>query len=74
MKENREMLRFRFYAETDVEIDPTITDWERYARWLENLAIKDINKEILKENKMLLNKMQEARDILERGITGARAK
>lgn len=74
MKETREMLRLRFYAETDIEIDPTITDWKRYAKWLEAISIKEINKELLKENTMLLNKMKEAMDILEKGITGARAK
>lgn len=74
MKESKEMLRLRFQAETDVEIEPVPADWRRYAEWLEALAVKELNKEMLKENEMLKNRMQDAMDIFEKGITGARAK
>lgn len=74
MKKSQKMLRLRFQAETDMEIDPAPADWQRYAQWLEALAVKELNKEMLKENEMLRNRMQEAMDILEKGITGARAK
>jgi len=74
MKESKEMLRFRFQAETDVEIDPTPADWQQYAGWLEVLAINELNNELLKENEMLKQKMREAMSVLEKGITGARAK
>lgn len=70
LKKSTEMLRLRFYAETDVEIGKTHVDWQRYAEWLEALAIKELNKEMLMENEMLRNRMQEAMYALEKGITG----
>ena len=71
MKESREMLRQRFQAQTDIEVDPQPGDWKRYAEWLEKLSIKELNSELVKENEMLRNKIQEAMDVLEQGITGA---
>ena len=71
MKESREMLRQRFQAQTDIEVDPQPGDWKRYAEWLEKLSIKELNSELVKENEMLRNKIQEAIDVLEQGITGA---
>lgn len=73
MKESRKVLRQRFEAQTDIELAQK-PDWKRYAEWLEALAIKDLNKEILRENEMLRSRMQEAMDVLEKGITGARVK
>lgn len=71
MKESREMLRQRFQAQTDIEVDPQLGDWKRYAEWLEKLTIKELNSELVKENEMLRNRIQEAIDVLEQGITGA---
>ena len=71
MKESREMLRQRFQAQTDIEVDPQPCDWKRYAEWLEKLPIKELNSELVKENEMLRNRIQEAMDVLEQGITGA---
>ena len=71
MKESREMLRQRFQAQTDIEVDPQPCDWKRYAEWLEKLSIKELNSELAKENEMLRNRIQETIDILEQGITGA---
>jgi hypothetical protein len=74
MNESREILRQRFQAQTDVEIDPEPENWKRYAVWLEKLSIKELNSELAKENEMLRNKMQEAMGALEAGITGTRTK
>lgn len=71
MKESRDMLRQRFQAQTDIEVDPQPGDWKQYAEWLEKLSIKELNSELVKENEMLRNKIQEAMDVLEQGITGA---
>ena len=74
MKESKKMLRLRFQAKTDVEIDPTPSDWQQYAEWLEVLAIKELNNEMLKEHGMLKQKMRQAMDVLEKGIVGTRVK
>lgn len=68
------MLRQRFEAQTDIELAQNPADWKRYAEWLEALAVKELNKKMLRENEMLRNRMQEAMDVLEKGITGARIK
>ncbi len=64
------MLRQRFQAETDVEVEPVPADWEQYALWLENLAIHELNNELIKENKFLRNKIEQASKALVEGITG----
>lgn len=71
MKKNKEMLRQRFYAQTDVEIVENPGAWEQYAKWLEKLAIKELNTELVKDNDALRDKMQEAMDTLDEGLTGA---
>lgn len=68
MEESRQKLRLLFQAETDVVIEPHPEDWKQYAEWLENLAIKELNNEIVKENELLLKKIREAMNILEEGI------
>ncbi len=70
-KESREMLRQRFQAQTDVEVDPQPEDWRRYAEWLERISIKKLNNELAEENEMLRNRMQTAMNVLEAGVTGA---
>jgi len=45
-------LRERFYSETDIEL-AVLSDWESYAKWLEQLAIRRINAEVVGENKVL---------------------
>ncbi len=70
MKKSRAMLRQRFQAETDVEMDPQPQDWGKYAVWLEGLAVKELNNELVRENEFLRAKMGEAADVLEEGITG----
>ncbi len=74
MKESKDLLRQRFQAQTDIEVDPQPQDWKQYAEWLEKLAVKELNNELIIENEVLWNRMREARDVLEEGITGARAK
>ena len=71
MEESKQKLRLRFQAETDVVIEPDSEDWKQYAEWLENLAIKELNNEIVKENELLLKKIREAMKALEEGINGA---
>ncbi|MFA5879986.1 MAG: hypothetical protein WC860_07420 [Candidatus Margulisiibacteriota bacterium] len=56
MNETSEELRLRFEAETDIQIDEKLLDWKPYAIWLENLAIQQVNNEIITEN----NKLREA--------------
>ncbi len=74
MKESRDLLRQRFQAQTDIEIHPQPEDWKQYAEWLEKLAVRELNNELVRENEMLRNRMQEAVNVLEEGITGARRK
>ncbi len=74
MKANRNPLRERFQAETDVEIDPQPEDWRRYALWLEKLSLKELNNELIRENELLRSRMRKAMDTLEAGITGRYAK
>lgn len=71
MKESRQRLRLRFQAETDVDVDPCPQDWKRYAEWLEKLAIDKLNNQLVKENNLLLKKIQEAMDALEEGMKRA---
>jgi len=70
MEESRETLRLAFEAETDIVIELYSEDWKKYAQWLENLAIKELNSEIIKENEQLRNALEEAMNILENGMTG----
>lgn len=70
MKEGKAILRQRFEAETDIEIDQQPRDWGKYATWLEKLAIKELNNELARENELLRNKMEEAVNVLEEGIAG----
>lgn len=71
MPESKQKLRLRFEAETDVVIEPYPEHWKQYAEWLEDLAIKELNNEMVKENERLLQKMRDAMDALEEGIKGA---
>jgi hypothetical protein len=65
MEESKERLRLAFEAETDVVIEAYPEDWKRYAEWLENLAIKKLNNEVIKENELLINAMQKAMKALD---------
>ena len=65
MEESKERLRLAFEAETDIVIDAYPQDWKKYAEWLENLAIKKLNNEVIKENELLRNAMQKAMSTLD---------
>ena len=65
MQESKEKLRLAFEAETDVVIEAYPEDWKKYAKWLENLAIKKLNNEVIKENELLRNAMQKAMKALD---------
>ncbi len=65
MEESKERLRLAFEAETDIVIDAYPKDWKKYAEWLENLAIKKLNNEVIKENELLRNAMQKAMKALD---------
>jgi 2-phospho-L-lactate transferase/gluconeogenesis factor (CofD/UPF0052 family) len=69
MKQNKKMLRLRFYAETNVELRSKADDWKSYAEWHEKLSAKKVNNEILQSNDLLRSKLRQAMDILEEGIT-----
>ncbi len=69
MRDSRTMLRQRFQAETDIEMDPQ-GDWGKYAVWLESLAVKELNNELVRDNEFLRTKMEEAAYVLEEGIKG----
>ena len=71
MNESKEMLRQRFYAQTNIEIGEHPGAWEQYAKWFEKLVIKELNAELVKDNDALQDKMQEAMDALDDGLTGA---
>lgn len=74
MEKIREKLRLRFQAETDIEIGPGSRDWNKYAEWLEGLAVIEITEGLVKENDMMRRKMIEAIRILEKGIAGCYTK
>ena len=61
-KGSKDMLRQRFEAETDIEIESKPSEWKQYAEWVEKLSIKKINNKLVRENEMLRNRMQEAID------------
>jgi hypothetical protein len=65
MEESKERLRLAFEAETDVVIEAYPEDWKRYAEWLENLAIKKLNNDVIKENELLITAMQKAMKALD---------
>jgi hypothetical protein len=103
-KESKDMLRQRFEAATDIEIEPSQSEssdsqfpgssqgftprevalcsspdmsgcqrglhWKEYAEWIEKLSVRKINNELVRENEMLRNRMQEAMNTLEAGISG----
>lgn len=64
-----EEFRLRFEAETDIEKLKTIHDWKRYASWLEVLAYKKINSELVKENYKLRQAFYDVIDILDINLT-----
>ncbi len=66
--ETKQRLRSRFEAETDVVVEPDHENWKQYAEWLENLAVGELNNELVKENELLLKKMRDAMEALEQGI------
>jgi len=37
------LLRSRFEAETNIQISPNPEDWQRYAEWLEELNVHELN-------------------------------
>ncbi len=65
MEESKERLRLAFEAETDMEIETYPRDWKKYAEWLENLAIENLNNDVIKENELLRNAMQKAMSALD---------
>lgn len=71
MNESKQMLRSRFEAETDVVLCLEHNDWKRYAEWLESLAIKKLNNELIKENRLLRNQIRRSMSVLEKAIIGS---
>lgn len=74
MEQGKEALRLRFESQTDIVLVPHPEHWQEYAEWLEELAVKELNNELVRENELLRNKITEAMDALEEGITGAYSK
>lgn len=74
MEQGKEALRLRFESQTDIVLVPHPEHWQQYAEWLEELAIKEINTELVKENEWLRDRMSKAMQTLEEGITGAYSK
>ncbi len=68
MDESKDALRARFEAETDIVLVPHPEHWKQYAEWLEELAVKELNNELVRENELLQNKIKEAVDVLEKGF------
>ncbi len=68
MDESKDALRLRFEAETDIVLVPHPEHWKQYAEWLEELAVKELNNELVRENESLQNKIKEAMDVLEKGF------
>lgn len=74
MEQGKEALRLRFESQTDIVLVPHPEHWQQYAEWLEELAIKEINTDLVKENEWLRDKMSKAMQTLEEGIAGAYSK
>ena len=68
MEESIKKLRFDFEAETDIVVDKSPEDWQRYAMWLEKITVNELNKQMVKENVVLKDMMQEALNLLQEGI------
>lgn len=68
MEDSIRKLRFDFEAETDIIIDKSPEDWQKYAKWLERLTINEMNNRMIKENTVLKDMMQEALNVLQEGI------
>jgi hypothetical protein len=68
LDEGKEVLRLRFEAETDIVLAPHPKHWQEYAEWLEELAVKELNNELVKENNVLQKKIAAAMDALEKGV------
>jgi hypothetical protein len=68
LDEGKEVLRLRFEAETDIVLVPHPEHWQEYAEWLEELALKELNAELVKENNVLQKKIAAAMDALEKGV------
>jgi hypothetical protein len=71
VKKMKKKLRARFQSETDIKIVSKSEDWDKYAEWLEDLNLKEINTGVVKENDFLRKSMEEAFEILKKGIEGA---
>lgn len=66
MDQGKEALRLRFEAETDIVLAPPPEHWKQYAEWLEELAVKELNMELVRENELLQKKITAAMDVLEK--------
>ncbi|MFA5880128.1 MAG: hypothetical protein WC860_08165 [Candidatus Margulisiibacteriota bacterium] len=78
MKSSIKTLHSEFYAQTDIKIAvgnkkncslQQLYDWQKYAKWLENLSIEKINNDLIKENNFLHKKIYESIDTLEIAIS-----
>lgn len=69
MEEVQNLLREQFESETNISMSINPRSWERYSKWLEKIKSKNINNEIIIENKFLKEKMNKAIDILYEGIS-----
>lgn len=67
MKEGQKLLRWKFYASTDIEVDNN--NLSEYERWLEKINIDELNNKLIAENNHLRKKMSSAIKLLYEGIS-----
>ena len=68
MDEAREKLRTDFYAKTDIVVNIAPESWQKYAEYLEDLAVEKINSELLRKNEKYSDDIEKAIKILEESI------
>ena len=68
MDEAREKLRADFYAKTDIVVNIAPESWQKYAEYLEDLAVEKINSELLRKNEKYSDDIEKAIKILEESI------
>ena len=68
MNEAREKLRADFYAKTDIVVNIAPESWQKYAEYLEDLAVEKINSELLRKNERFTDDIEKAIKILEESI------
>ncbi len=69
MSKSSAFLRNEFYEKTDIRIRANSKEWKAYALWLEKVETRQINIDLIRENKSLRKAIGQAMDVLGEGIS-----